>query len=81
MPSLAPTLVPLGQCTEPVDPPGKCLRCGAEVLLTALDANRQIVLGEPRDGVIEVRLPIADLTVTAQPCGHVIHSWRKDEDD
>lgn len=80
MPSLAATLVPLGRLTEAVDPPGKCRQCGAAVSVAALDMNKQIVLGEPRDGVIEVRLPIADYTVTAQPCGHVIHSWRKDDD-
>jgi hypothetical protein len=80
MASAAPTLVPFRRHTLSVDPPGECPTCASAVPEVASDILARAVPGERHGDVVDVLVSTVGLTVTAQPCGHVIHQWRKDAD-
>lgn len=80
MPSLVPTLIPLGLHTATVDPPGECPVCGAEVPTVTSEITARAKDGGRRGNTVDLIVSIASLAVTAQPCGHTIHAWRKDDD-
>lgn len=81
MASLGSLLLDLGQRTATVDPPGECPTCSMPVPEVASDIKGRAVEGEHRAGVVELLVSTVAFTVTAQPCGHLLTEWRKDDDD
>lgn len=79
MASLAPELIRLDPKTVTVDPPSVCRVCGAEVLALASDITAWAD-DDGSDGITALEA-IASFAVTAQPCGHVIREWKKDDAD
>jgi len=80
MAALAPTLIRLDPQSMPVDPPGECPVWHAAVPSVASDITARAKPGKRNGDSIDLLVSVASFAVTAQPCGHVLRAWRKDDD-
>jgi hypothetical protein len=64
-----------------LDPAGTCPVCEAEVTEAEAAITVKATPGERHGNVVDLNVSIAAATVTALPCGHVLHQKAGDDDD